>query len=143
MPDQLDEDAVRAMTDRLYATDDAMVWAEEFCRTFAGRMIEPNMEMDSIVGEGTMVGWFANAIETAKRLERERIIGSDHLHIIELRDDGWLIQHPMTERLKGELFQCTASWEWGDAPLLGRFYLEWDDEAQNWALGERVEPGHA
>jgi hypothetical protein len=43
--------------ERLYATDDAAVWAEEFAK------VEPDID------RGLMVGWFANAIETAKDLE--------------------------------------------------------------------------
>jgi hypothetical protein len=55
----------------LLDTTDAMVWAEEFCRIFAGATIMPNerlaeFEMTPIVDEGTMVGWFANAIETGR-----------------------------------------------------------------------------
>ena len=39
---------------RLYATDNAAVWAEEFNKVCP--------EVD----EGLMIGWFANAIESAK-----------------------------------------------------------------------------
>ncbi len=41
---------------RLYSTDDATVWAEEFAK------VRPDVD------QGLMVGWFANAIETAKKL---------------------------------------------------------------------------
>jgi hypothetical protein len=39
---------------KLHDTTDAMVWAQEFCR------INPGVELD------TMLGWFANAIETGR-----------------------------------------------------------------------------
>ncbi len=43
--------------------DDAAKWAEAFCNTFPG-----------VMDEGTMLGWFANAIEIAhdKRVREER-----------------------------------------------------------------------
>lgn len=44
----------------LYNTTNAMTWAEEFCR------LNPTME------PGTMVGWFANAMQTAESLYRRR-----------------------------------------------------------------------
>ena len=43
---------------RLYATTDARVWAEEFAKVFPD------------VAQGTMITWFANAIETARMLDR-------------------------------------------------------------------------
>lgn len=45
--------------EKLLSTDDAQVWAREFVALHGG-------------DEGLMIGWFANAIETAKRIERER-----------------------------------------------------------------------
>jgi hypothetical protein len=52
----------------LLATTDPMVWAQEFCRIFSGHIIMPYERPDTdagIVDEGTMVGWFANAMQTA------------------------------------------------------------------------------
>jgi len=54
----------------LLATTDAMVWAQEFCRIFAGATIvqdaSANPHFEGVqVDEGTMVGWFANAMQTA------------------------------------------------------------------------------
>lgn len=43
---------------RLFNTDSALVWAEEFCKMNPG------------ADESTMTAWFANAIETAKTLQR-------------------------------------------------------------------------
>ena len=45
---------------KLHATDDAMVWAEEFVALFKSGVV---------VDEGLMVGWFANSIETARILQ--------------------------------------------------------------------------
>jgi len=41
---------------RLYATTDASVWAEEFAK------VQPDVD------KGLMIGWFANAIETARQV---------------------------------------------------------------------------
>lgn len=49
-----------AMTQRLLSTTDAMVWAEEWCRTAA----EIQDAGGEIIDEGWMVGWFANAMGT-------------------------------------------------------------------------------
>lgn len=80
------------MTQRLYATTDAMVWAEEWCKV-ARRIAAEGGE---IIDEGWMVGWFANAFGTADmhskaarlaealRLTQE-YVGSDTLPPIE----GW------------------------------------------------------
>lgn len=57
------EDPIAA---KLHATTDARIWAEEFCRLFAGRAITNGPWTDGMVGEGLMVGWFANAIETGR-----------------------------------------------------------------------------
>jgi hypothetical protein len=46
---------------RLYATTDASAWAEEFAK------VVPEVD------QGTMVTWFANAIETAKTHERKAV----------------------------------------------------------------------
>lgn len=52
------------MTERLYSTTDASVWAKEFCALFG--IYTPEGVVED--GEGLMIGWFANAIETAKRI---------------------------------------------------------------------------
>ena len=60
----------------LLGTDDAMVWAEEFCRIFNGYTItaEPDLETVNSLDPGTMVGWFANAMTTAVNLyERKKL----------------------------------------------------------------------
>jgi hypothetical protein len=84
----------------LLETTDAMVWAEEFCRIFHGCVItnspgllieSPLDDGPSEVDEGTMVGWFANAMAVAEREATQK-----------------LCPHPTTERseLSEDLVTC-------------------------------------
>lgn len=59
-----------SVNEKLLSTTDAMVWAEEFCRAHNGKKITCGPWEDGLVGEGTMVGWFANAIEVAREAGR-------------------------------------------------------------------------
>lgn len=53
----------------------------------------------------------------------------DDRHIIEFRNDGWTIQHPLSERIDGSLFDCEyARWTGGDPGIRGRWYLTLDSE---------------
>ena len=55
----------------LLGTADPLVWAQEFCRIFNGKMIAADEFSDAQSGPvnpGTMVGWFANAMQTALTL---------------------------------------------------------------------------
>lgn len=59
------------------------------------------------------------------------VVTEDDRHIIELREDGWTIQHPNVERDGGDLFNCSVTkavqqgvWI-GDFERFGRFYCEW------------------
>ena len=61
----------------LLATTDAMVWAQEFVRIFNGASIGAGM-----VDEGTMIAWFANAIETG------RSAGMGQVAVAQTNDDG-------------------------------------------------------
>lgn len=47
--------------EQLYATTDALVWAQGFMER-----VEANPDL--VIDEGLMIGWFANAIETTRRL---------------------------------------------------------------------------
>jgi len=52
----------------LMGTDDAMIWAEEFCRIFNGKLVvadELNHTEPGPVDPGTMVSWFASAMQVA------------------------------------------------------------------------------
>jgi hypothetical protein len=65
---------------KLYATDDAMVWAEEWCKiareiqAVENAKISINMGEDSnvLINAGWMVGWFANAMATAVAIDQEK-----------------------------------------------------------------------
>jgi hypothetical protein len=56
----------------LLGTDNAMTWAEEFCRIFNDKTIVRGNESGQFISEGTMVGWFANAMQTAVMLHEKR-----------------------------------------------------------------------
>ena len=58
----------------LMGTDDAMVWAEEFCRIFDGKEVSTHEFADGtvVVDPGLMVGWFANAMQVAIDLHAGR-----------------------------------------------------------------------
>lgn len=47
----------------LYNTDKADVWAKTFMDMFGDRL--------ETINEGTMISWFANAMETAKQLNED------------------------------------------------------------------------
>lgn len=73
------------MSDKgLLGTTDAMVWAEEFCRIFAGKEIRVH-EADGAVDVGTMVGWFANAMAVGEREGKQAVC--PHTDVIGLTDD--------------------------------------------------------
>lgn len=55
---------------RLYATDDAMVWAKEWCEV--AREIEAANDGRQLIDEEWMVGWFANAMVTAVDHQKRR-----------------------------------------------------------------------
>lgn len=48
-------------------TTDAMLWAEEFCRIFNRQTIYDVEQEGNVISPGTMVGWFANAMEVGRR----------------------------------------------------------------------------
>lgn len=64
---------------------------------------------------------------------------SDHHHYIQFDDGYWTILHPITERLDGSLFDCSAQWDEDDVGRRGRYFLIYESEYENWALGERIE----
>ena len=78
----------RPVEHTLLATTDAMVWAQEFCRIFTGATIgSPPTGVNYSSGhrwvdEGTMLTWFANAIETG------RSAGQGQVVVAQTNDDG-------------------------------------------------------
>lgn len=73
------------MTDRpeytLLGTNDAKIWAEEFCRIFDGFMIvyPGEAEAPQDVDQDTMVTWFANAMQTAVNMYERRALSAKDL----------------------------------------------------------------
>jgi hypothetical protein len=69
----------------LLATTDAMTWATEFCRIFKAQTItDVPQDVQGIVDEGTMLTWFANAIETGRNQGRRELC--PHREMITLAD---------------------------------------------------------
>jgi hypothetical protein len=71
----------RPVEHTLLATTDAMVWAEEFCRIFDGHVVVGSRTLQEIehkdwtkLDEGTMVAWFANAIETGRSAGQGQVV---------------------------------------------------------------------
>ncbi|MET0786528.1 MAG: hypothetical protein ABWY25_07480 [Paenisporosarcina sp.] len=73
----MDEDS---RTERmLQSTDDATLWATEFCRLFDGRVVTMADSEDQ-VDQGLMVGWFSNAMQAGiNQYERQRSRAADEL----------------------------------------------------------------
>lgn len=52
-------------------------------------------------------------------------------HLIEFRNNGWTVQHPLKECIDGSLFDCPmANWEGGDIGYRGRYVLYADEDGQ-------------
>lgn len=68
-------------------TTDAMVWAEEFCRIFNGHILRENAwaDLEGEVTVGTMVTWFANAIETGRNAGRRETC--PHTDVFDISED--------------------------------------------------------
>lgn len=94
-------------TVKLHATDDAAIWAHEFMAVIAGT---PNFD------EGSMIAWFANAIETAKDIQRRNFADNlramcDDIHARN-RTAGWWTNLKTGETLDrnvGELLMLIVS----------------------------------
>ena len=74
----------KEMEQRLYSSNDAAVWAQAFCELFDGYEITtvPIFLHDMTVDPKVMMGWFANAMETAAFFERQKKPYVSH-------DTGW------------------------------------------------------
>jgi hypothetical protein len=86
--DNMDENA--RINSMLMSTDDAMVWAEEFCRLFNGKTVTMS-EDENQIDAGLMVGWFANAMQVAVNQYERKILrqkeNTDGSHNIFKGDD--------------------------------------------------------
>lgn len=68
----------------------------------------------------------------------QELLAEEH-HVIDLRDDGWTISHPLRERLNGTLFDCEITKEVFDpGGLRGRYELIWDEDGYL-TFGEKIE----
>jgi hypothetical protein len=81
----------------LLATTDAMVWAEEFCRIFAGYTVWEHDEGHDGIDAGLMVAWFASAIETGRNFGRKETCSHEDTFSITddmstCRDCGFILQ---------------------------------------------------
>lgn len=75
--------------------------------------------------------WMTEVFESVEVFE---VPDNAEQHLIQFRDGGWTIQHPLTERLEGSLFECQrANWTHGDPGVRGSFVLNDDGE-----LGEQI-----
>jgi hypothetical protein len=63
------------VTQRLYATTDAQVWAQEWCRIAR----EIQVSGGEVIDEGWMIGWFANAMGTAQNHLRRQTVSADQV----------------------------------------------------------------
>ena len=62
----MSDEIVRRTEHTLLGTDDPTVWAHEFCRIFNGAVVVVGeQDASGLVDESTMIGWFANAMQTA------------------------------------------------------------------------------
>jgi len=68
-------------------TTDATVWAEEFCRIFDGWIVRQHTWADheNEINDGTMVAWFANAIETGRNAGRKETC--PHTDVFSITED--------------------------------------------------------
>jgi hypothetical protein len=90
----MDEEQVK-LQHTLLGTDDAMVWAEEFCRIFDGKTVSSEETPLTTVDPGLMVGWFANAMQTAVAAEdRRRIHAAGGKTEVEEFLHTWHMEHP-------------------------------------------------
>jgi hypothetical protein len=101
----------RPVEHTLLATDDAMVWAEEFCRIFKGWTIVPQANATvsgvptphGIVDEGGMVAWFANAMQVAvNQYERRKLHEKGELTETEQFLQRWDMDHPHGDDEEGD-----------------------------------------
>ena len=100
------------MSENLNDTTDAMAWAEEFCRIFDCFTIHRSdieyADSDRAVDEGTMVTWFANAIETGRSAGRKETCPHDDVFAVaddmsSCRKCGKVFSHPPLRTKSGKV----------------------------------------
>lgn len=119
----------------LMATRDAMVWAEEFCRIFKGKVVGGE---DGVVDEGLMVGWFANAFAVQEAFDKAHIhIGTWHAFLYFYHLDqsnasfhcNTVRYSPITFRLAEFIKSITTPAT--ALPIPGTLEMVWDDKRIN------------
>lgn len=120
----------------LMATRDAMIWAQEFCRIFKGKVVTE--EESEGIDPGLMVGWFANAMAVQEQFDRAHLhIGTWHafLHFYHLDQSNASFHcstvrySPITFRL-AEFIQSITTPATA-LPIPGTLEMVWDDKRLN------------
>jgi hypothetical protein len=96
---------VRPAEHTLLSTDDAMVWAEEFCRIFDGWIVRQHTwaDHDHEINAGGMVTWFANAMQVAvNQYERRKLHEKGELTETEQFLQRWDMDHPHGDDEEGD-----------------------------------------
>lgn len=101
MPDERSQQDIEMdeATLRLHSTDDAMVWAKEWVGIAAVLLARSNGNPLTLLDEGWMVGWFANAMGVAESFSRKRLFTEDELGALvemttALRDSSLSLIYP-------------------------------------------------
>lgn len=101
------------LTRQLHATTDAHVWARRFMET----QRDASAEGRSIIDEGTMIGWFANAIEVGRAHGRNPALTVEDLRkkawqLVQAKADGHLVSPGVAELIDelADTLQRTAGW---------------------------------
>lgn len=97
-----------------------------------------------VIGEARLRGIQFGGFSLARAIldAGYRLVDVDEGHVIEFREDGWTISHPLSCRPK--LFDClvnrVAEKELSKRPdVLGRFECELNDIGDRLLIGDRIE----
>lgn len=128
-----DESVLHAATfiDSTLPMWDAWQTADPPCTTCGGERIKPKVVSNEPCpacvdhpGVQPFTEWVAGVIAALTAPHADE-------HLIEFRNDGWTIQHPIAERLDGSMFDCPmANWDGGDIGYRGQYVLYQDDDGQ-------------
>ena len=127
------------VTMKLHSTDDAQVWAEEWCKS----AIQLTAEGKSLIDEGWMISWFANAIEIGKIVHDGRRLTDGTRRIIAERrhqiDDEMRSIQSDSQYIHGELTSAAISYAMTAADLVinSDIVPEFDDIKAHWPWGEQ------
>lgn len=101
MPDERSQQDIEMdeATLRLHSTDDARVWAKVWVAIAREVLARSNGNPLTLLDEGWMVGWFANAMGVAESFSRRRLFTEDELDALvemstALRDSSLSLIYP-------------------------------------------------